>query len=256
MIKRYNKTVCVSLVNDSLYCMVHKPLQSLSPSMTQLNPAEIWMAAKDFTEKLITCTAPEEVMDIFIEKLEEEADYNHDDAFLIAMVSMCQISALRQSIPHNRLLISQLLDYCRCHTMYKRVFELFVEKEQNLMSTNKQVDILSYALSPETNDRESHHAAMEMLANHVCSLSPEHISSILLPLNHFNLLNGHCIDDLILRLYDAYYEKTTPKAGVELTINKNIVEQGGNQVNMSNCQEADVQKAIQQIENLALYGKR
>ena len=129
MIQRYEESQArrlrMALVADNVYCIVSDALKEQYPEKTQLNSVEIWMAAHGLTCDLIQSPAPEEIFDDLLAEMDEGLGMREEGTtqFLILMVSMCQISALRKQIPNADALLKREMDVCRKHEMYYSLLE-------------------------------------------------------------------------------------------------------------------------------------
>lgn len=250
MIRHYDKKLSMSLIVDNLYCMVFSTLKALCPDFTRLNPVEIWMAAKDLTEKLEKCPAPEELMDMFVEELESECD-SDNDSFLVLMISICQLSARRKKVTNAAELIKALLPLCNKHEMFDTLMQSFSKKEQSMLLLNKKVDILSYEFKQMEGDNETMRQAFTAFFETASTLSPESITSNLLAFNLFNLRNGHILDDLILKMYDALLSKAGPGNHFEIIAgNKNVAHEGSTQMNADLPKDANLAGMLGAINQL------
>ena len=274
MIRHYDKKLSMSLIGDNLYCMVFGTLKALCPDFTRLNPVEIWMAAKELTEKLVECPAPEELMDMFVEELEEDCskvssskvssskvsgganngnlEHLHSGTFtIIVIVSICQLSARRKKVADAAELIKLLLPLCNKHEMFDTLMQSFSKKEQSMLLLNKKVDILTYEFMQMEGDNESMRQAFTTFFETASTLSPESITSNLLAFNLFNLQNGHILDDLILKMYDALLAKAAPGSHFEIIAgNKNVAHEGSTQLNADLPKDANLAGMLGAINQL------
>ena len=156
MIQRYEgqqaRRLKMALVADNVYCIVSEPLKKLHPGKTPLNSVEIWMAAHGLTCDLIKSPAPELIFEDLVDELKEEV--SQDSIFLILMVSMCQISALRKQIKNADALLKLLMDVCHQHEMYFKVLEQFDGKEISLRMAGKKIDLLTYEMKAVGDNKE------------------------------------------------------------------------------------------------------
>lgn len=239
MIERYGgqqaRRLKMALVADNVYCIVSDALKKLYPEKTPLNSVEIWMAAHSLTSDLIQSPAPEEIFDDLIEELKEEGGEFRDEGtsvFLILMVSMCQISALRKQISNADALLKRLIDVCHQHEMYFKVLEQFDGKEIERRMAGKKIDLLTYEMKTAGDNKDEQRQMLEAFAQTVLKLGPQNIESNLLALNYLNLQNGHIFDDLIMGMYEQLEQKFVHKPEIEVTMgNKNIAHNGSNQMN-------------------------
>lgn len=242
MIKKYDKKLSVTLIADRLYCMVFSTLKGLNPSVTQLNPVEIWMAAKEFTEQLVDCLEPEELMDYFVETLRGEVE-GKDDAFLIMMVSITQLSARRKSIDNADELILKLMPYCRPNVMYRKLFEMFSNKENEMKMVGKKVEIMTYTFTELKEESQTQSIGkMTELLDLALSMPGSDFTSTLLAFSIFNIQCGNAFNKMVLDYYDRMVEKNTPKPSIEMTLgNKNVAQNGGVQMNTDSGQTSSAQ---------------
>ena len=225
MIQRYDqqqaRRLRMALVADDVYCIVSDALKKQYPEKTPLNSVEIWMAAHGLTCDLIQSPAPEEIFDDLIEELKEEV--SGSTVFLILMVSMCQISALRKQITNADVLLKRLMGVCKKHEMYYSLLEQFDGKEMRMRMASRKIDLLTYEMKAAGDNKEEIRKGMETFAQTALALGPQNIQSSLLALNKVNIENGHICDDLILNMYDHLEQKFVPKPGIEVTMgNKNV----------------------------------
>ena len=255
MIQRYNgqqaRRLKMALVADNVYCIVSEPLKKLHPGKTPLNSVEIWMAAHGLTCDLIQSPAPELIFEDLVEELKEEV--SQDSVFLILMVSMCQISALRKQIKNADVLLKLLMDVCHQHEMYFKVLEQFDGKEISLRMAGKKIDLLTYEMKAVGDNKEEKRQMLDGFAQAALKFGPRNIESNLLVLNYYNLKNGHIWDDQILELYGQLEKKSAIQKGMELIMgNKNVAENGG--VQMNGDMQNDASAFLAMLNNLKLLG--
>ena len=239
MIQRYDGKqtlkMRMALVADDVYCIVSDALKKLYPEKTPLNNVEIWMAAHGFTRNLIGSAEPEEVFDDLVEELKEESSGFRDEGFsvfLILMVSMCQISGLRERITNAKPLVERLIAFCRQNEMFFPLLEKFDGKEMSRRAVGKKIDLLNYEMKAVGDNQAERRQMLDAFVEAVLKLGPQNIESNLLVLNKLNLQNGHIYDDVILGMYEQLEQKFVPKPGIEVTMgNKNVAESGSNQLN-------------------------
>ena len=235
MIQRYDgqqaRRLRMALVADNVYCIVSDALKKLHPEKTPLNSVEIWMAAHSLTCDLIQSPAPEEIFDDLIEELREEVPEQENSLFLILMVSMCQISALRKKITNAEPLVKRLIDVCHKHEMYYSLLERFDGKEIHMRMTGKKIDLLSYEIKEAGNNKEERRKLLDDFVEAMLKLGPQNIASNLLALNYLNLKNDHIYDDRIMEIYEQLEKQFVPKPGTEVIVgNKNVAQNGGVQM--------------------------
>ena len=239
MIQRYDGKqtlkMRMALVADDVYCIVSDALKKLYPEKTPLNNVEIWMAAHRFTRNLIGSAEPEEVFDDLVEELKEESSGFRDEGFsvfLILMVSMCQISGLRERITNAKPLVERLIAFCRQNEMFFPLLEKFDGKEMSRRAVGKKIDLLNYEMKAVGDNQAERRQMLDAFVEAVLKLGPQNIESNLLVLNKLNLENGHIWDEQILSLYEQLEKKFVPKPGIEVTMgNKNVAESGSTQMN-------------------------
>lgn len=256
MMKRLDKKEaskkCIALVADTLFCIVHEPLKKLVPDLTDLHPVEVWLEAQKFTELLHGCAAPEELMDEFMAVLEEDVE-KPDDIFLVLMVSICQLSAIRKGNADK--CIKLIMPYCRPHKMYYSLLEQFDGKEQRLKAEcDRKVEIMNYEFMKLDGDNELMREAFSKFLATASTLTPESIVNNLLAFNLFNLQNGHIFDKEILEIYEALIKKSDSGDKFELIFgNKNESKEGGVQLNLDTLnkfQPEQILAAVQQLKQL------
>lgn len=260
MIERYDgkqaRRLKMALVADNVYCIVSEPLKKMHPGKTPLNSVEIWMAAHGLTCDLIQSPAPEEIFDDLIEELKEEGGEFRDEGnsiFLILMVSMCQISALRKQITNADVLLKRLMDVCHQHEMYYKVLEQFDGKEISLRMAGKKIDLLTYEMKAVGDNKEEERQMLDGFAQAALMFGPRNIESNLLVLNYYNLKNGHLWDDQIMELYGQLEKKSAIQKTFEIIAgNKNVAENGGLQMNGE--MPGDLAGFIVSLNNLKLLG--
>lgn len=259
MIERYDGKqtlkMRMALVADDVYCIVSDALKKLYPEKTPLNNVEIWMAAHGFTRNLIGSAEPEEVFDDLVEVLKDEGSELKDggfSVFLILMVSMCQISGLRERITNAKPLVERLIAFCRQNEMFFPLLEKFDGKEMSRRAVGKKIDLLNYEMKAVGDNQAERRQMLDAFVEAVLKLGPQNIESNLLVLNKLNLENGHIWDEQILSLYEQLEKKFVPKPGIEVTMgNKNVAESGSTQMNGNMPQDvAGVQALINSIKLL------
>ena len=255
MIERYEgqqaRRLKMALVADNVYCIVSEPLKKLHPGKTPLNSVEIWMAAHGLTCDLIQSPAPELIFDDLVEELKEEV--SQDTVFLILMVSMCQISALRKQIKNADALLKLLMDVCHQHEMYFKVLEQFDGKEISLRMAGKKIDLLTYEMKAVGDNKEEKRQMLDGFAQAALKFGPRNIESNLLVLNYYNLKNGHIWDDQILELYGQLEKKSAIQKTFEIIAgNKNVAE--GDSVQVNGEMPGDLAGFIESLNSLKLLG--
>lgn len=259
MIQRYDqqqaRRMRMALVADDVYCIVLDALRKLYPEKTPLNDVEIWMAAYGLTCDQIQSPAPEEIFDDLMEELKEEGEGFQDSGstvFLILMVSMCQISALRKQITNADALLKRLMDVCHRHEMYHSLLEQFDGKELRMRATSRKIDLLTYEMKVAGDNKDELRKVLETFAQTALALGPQTIGSNLLALNKVNIENGHICDDLILGMYEQLEQKFVSKPEIEIVAgNKNVAENGGVQMNGEMPQDiAGLQALYKQLKLL------
>ena len=255
MIQRYNgqqaRRLKMALVADNVYCIVSEPLKKLHPGKTPLNSVEIWMAAHGLTCDLIQSPAPELIFDDLVEELKEEV--SQDSVFLILMVSMCQISALRKQIKNADVLLKLLMDVCHQHEMYFKVLEQFDGKEISMRMAGKKIDLLTYEMKAVGDNKEEKRQMLDGFAQAALKFGTRNIESNLLVLNYYNLKNGHIWDDQILELYGQLEKKSAIQKTFEIIAgNKNVAE--GDSVQVNGEMPGDLAGFIESLNSLKLLG--
>ncbi len=173
--------------------------------------------------------------------------------FLILMVSMCQISALRKQIKNADALLMRLMGVCRKNEMYFSVLEQFDGKEIRMRLVDRKVDLLTYEMKEVGDNKEAQRQMLDDFAQAALKFRPQDIESNLLALNYYNLKNGHICDDLILGMYEQLEKKHAPQKAIEMIMgNKNIAQNGGLQMNGEMPQ--DVLGFLESFKKLNLLG--
>ncbi len=259
MIRRYDKQQArrlrMALVADDVYCIVSDALRKLHPEKTPLNSVEIWMAAHGLTCDLIESPAPEEIFDDLLAEMDEGLGFRDegDTLFLILMVSMCQISALRKQIPNADALLKREMEVCRKNEMYYKVLEQFDGKEISRKMAGKKIDLLTYEMKEVGDNQEEKRQMLDDFAQAALKFGPQGIENNLLALNYINLKNGHIYDDLILEMYGQLEKKHEKQKTFEMIFgNKNIAQAGGMQMNGE--MPGDLAGFIASLNNLKLLG--
>ena len=270
MIRRYDKQQArrmrMALVADDVYCIVADALRKMHPEKTPLNSVEIWMAAYELTRDLIQSPAPEEIFEDMLEDLDEQVSSfkiqdssfkdEGDSVFLILMVSICQISALREQIKNADALLKRLMSVCRKNEMYFKVLEQFDGKEISMRMNSRKVDLLTYEMMEGDEDKEEKRKLLDVYVQTFMNLGPQEIKSNLLALNKFNLQNDHIYDDKILEIYKQL-EKVEQQKGIEMTLgNKYVANPGGMQLNSDTPQDVAGLLEILKNQNLLGDGRR
>lgn len=259
MIRRYDKQQArrmrMALVADDVYCIVADALRKMHPEKTPLNSVEIWMAAYELTCDLIHSAAPEEIFDDLLAEMRDEG-LEENTLFLILMVSICQISALREQIPNAKALLNRLMAVCRKNEMYYKVLEQFDGKEIRMRMNSRKVDLLTYEMMEGDEDKEEKRKLLDVYVQTFMNLGPQEIKSNLLALNKFNLQNDHIYDDKILEIYKQL-EKVEQQKGIEMTLgNKYVANPGGMQLNSDTPQDVAGLLEILKNQNLLGDGRR
>ena len=260
MIQRYDGKqtlkMRMALVADDVYCIVSDALKKLYPEKTPLNNVEIWKAAHGFTCDLMNSPAPEEIFEDLVEELKEESSWFRDEGFsvfLILMVSMCQISGLRERITNAKPLVERLIAFCRQNEMFFPLLEKFDGKEMSRRAVGKKIDLLNYEMKAVGDNQAERRQMLDAFVEAVLKLGPQNIESNLLVLNKLNLENGHIWDEQILSLYEQLEKKFVPKPGIEVTMgNKNVAESGSTQMNGNMPQ--DVAEVLGMLNSLKQLG--
>lgn len=204
------------LINDRLFCMVFGTLRNLYPSTTQLNPVEVWMAAKAFTLQLNNCLEPGEIVEMMVEGLvigNEEPDHA-----IILIISICQLSALRKD--NAAELITLLLPYCQEHELFEPMLQTIGRKEHEMAQVGKKVEIMHYAFLEieEEMDRPSINMVREVL-DMALTISPDEYKTTLLALSVFNIKHENKYDPEVLDLFNHIMARIKPNLGIGETRN-------------------------------------
>lgn len=247
MIQQYDKKLSIKLISDRLFCMVFGTLRDLHPSQTQLNPVEVWMAARAFTEQMNECEEAGELVDYFLEELREECSkvsgskvsggtdngtlelLNSGTFATILIVSICQLSAIRteKAVANIKL----LLPYCQEHPLFDTMLMKIGAKEQEMAMVGKKVEIMDYTFMELKQEPQSVGKMTELL-DLALSMPGGDFTSTLLAFSIFNIQNGNAFNQVVLDYYNRMVEKNAPKPGIEVTLgNKNVAQNGGVQVN-------------------------
>ena len=173
--------------------------------------------------------------------------------FLILMVSMCQISGLRERITNAKPLVERLIAFCRQNEMFFPLLEKFDGKEMSRRAVGKKIDLLNYEMKAVGDNQAERRQMLDAFVEAVLKLGPQNIESNLLVLNKLNLENGHIWDEQILSLYEQLEKKFVPKPGIEVTMgNKNVAESGSTQMNGNMPQ--DVAEVLGMLNSLKQLG--
>lgn len=238
MIQQYDKKLSIKLISDRLFCMVFGTLRDLHPSQTQLNPVEVWMAARAFTEQMNECEEPSELVDMFVEELSGDCD-GESDSTIILLVSICQLSAIRseKAVANIKL----LLPYCQEHPLFDTMLHKIGAKEQEMAMVGKKVEIMDYTFMELKQEPQSVGKMTELL-DLALSMPGGDFTSTLLAFSIFNIQNGNAFNQVVLDYYNRMVEKNAPKPGIEVTLgNKNVAQHGGVQVNTDPTQASPSQ---------------
>lgn len=188
------------LIYDHVYMMVHDTLRGMRPDMTDLTQVQIWLAATDFTTRLLQLHDAEELLPDEVDDLRLEAK-DKNDAVLIMTTSICQLSALRNKRPLADDLIRWLLPHVMHNPIYRPLMELIDGKEQRMALKGKTMDFDTYKLT-EVEVKDDHNKEVERMFNNFVdnldNMSPAAAEAQLLLLNLQNLQEGHRYDKQVL----------------------------------------------------------
>lgn len=222
----------IALVADNAYVMVYEALKAMNPEKTEMHHVEIWLTALELTAQLTNSPAPEEILEVLMEQLQEEANGDHD-AELIATICVCQLAARRKQIDNVDNIVKMLMPYCKQNPDFYPLLEKIDGKEQRMLQVGKKVDALTHAFTMVKD--EGTQKAVELFTgfiNMAVTLTPSTMESSLLAFNLFNITSDHIFDDLIMSVYEKYVERIAPGTRIEMILgNKNVAENGGMQLN-------------------------
>lgn len=188
------------LIYDHVYMMVHDTLRAMRPEMTDLTQVQIWLAATDFTTRLLQLTEAEELLPDEVDDLRIEAK-DKNDAVLIMTTSICQLSALRKKESIADDLIRWLLPHVMHNPIYRPLLELIDGKEQRMALKGRTMDFDNYGLT-HVEVKDEHNKEVERMFNNFVenlnNMTPQAAEAQLLLLNLQNLQEGHRYDKQVL----------------------------------------------------------
>jgi len=237
----------MQLVANDVFCIVFAELREMWKNGTSnLSDVEIWMEAKTLTNKIMTCAAPEEIIDDFIADAREQVD-SETDLFLVVMVATCQLAALREQKENADRIIRLLLPYCRKQgEMHKHLWNNWDCKEHSMKTIGRKVDLFTYVLN-DIGDTEKENIVqyIGLFIDAALTMPAEYITGNLLALNLLNIKLNHILDDRILEMYQAVYDKSDVKPKWEVILgNKNVAENGATQINTTDSINPEQIKAL------------
>lgn len=255
MIQKLDTATCrkmhVALVADNAYVMVYEALKDLNPEKTKMHHVEIWLTALELTSQLTESPAPEEILEVMMEQLQEETTGVHD-AELIATTCVCQLAARRKQIDNVDNIVKMLMPYCKKNPDFYPLLEKIDGKEQRMLQMGKKVDALTHAFTIVKD--EGVQKAVELFTGYInmaVTLTPSTMESSLLAFNLFNIQSGHIFDELIMSVYEKYIERIAPGTRIEMILgNKNVAENGGVQLNTAQPVLPSGNEFIQMLSNL------
>ena len=223
-----------TLICDTVYMMVHDTLRSMRPATTSLSQVQIWIAATEFTTRLLQLPEAEELLPDEVEDLMMEAKDNND-AVLIITTTICQLSALHKRQPMADDIICWLMPYVTGNPIYRQMLESIGNKEQMMAEKGKTVDFNSYGLT-EAQVKEEHNKEVERIFNffvdNLENMPSMAAVAILLQLNWLNLQEGCRYNTLILKGFSILHDKMNVRPMVRVengdyVIDKHVVNEIG-----------------------------
>ena len=223
-----------TLICDTVYMMVHDTLRSMRPATTNLSQVQIWIAATEFTTRLLQLPEAEELLPDEVEDLMLEAK-GKNDAVLVMTTTICQLSALHKKEPVADVIIQGLMPYVTANPIYRQMLESIGNKEQRMAEKGKTVDFNSYLLT-EAQVKEERDKGAERILNYFVDnleyISPKTAEAVMLQLNWLNLQEGHHYDKLILKGFSILHDKMNVRPLVRVengdyVIDKHVVNEIG-----------------------------
>ena len=198
-----------TLICDTVYMMVHDTLRSMRPATTSLSHVQIWIAATEFTTRLLQLPEAEELLPDEVEDLMLEAK-GKNDAVLVMTTTICQLSALHKKEPVADVIIRGLMPYVTANPIYRQMLESIGNKEQRMAERGKTVDFHSYELT-EAQVKEERDKGAERIFNffvdNLENMSPKTAEAVMLQLNWLNLQEGCRYNNLILKGFSTMHDK-------------------------------------------------
>lgn len=194
------KSLRDTLIFDYVYMMVHDTLRAMRLDITDLTQVQIWLAATDFTTRLLLLPDAEELLPDEVEDLKQQAK-GKNDAVLIMTTSICQLSALRIKEQLADNLIRCLLPHVMNYPIYRQLLELIDGKEQRMAAKGKTMDFEAYGLT-RVEVKDCHNKEVERIfdsfVHNLENMTPEAAAHQLLLLNMLNLQEEHRYDKQVM----------------------------------------------------------
>jgi len=128
-----------------VFPLLHNPLLQIQQEHDELSPVEVWLAAIDFSDKLLAMHEPELEMQYLVEDLDEDCD-TENGAFLVMLASAYRLAPLRQKDKRVVPAIRALLPYYCNHPLYRDLILAIGDVEDARRWKGKQIDLLEYQL--------------------------------------------------------------------------------------------------------------
>lgn len=211
------KSLRDTLIHDRVYQMVHDTLRGMRPDKTDLTQVQIWMAAAEFTLRLLDLPDAEELLPDEVADLRNEVK-GENDATLIMTTSICQLAALHKKTAEADDIISHLLPFCVGQPIYRQLIECFDGKEQKMIAKGKGIDFDKYEMTEveATDDAdESVKRLFDNIIANIENMSPAVAEANLLSLCLINLQQGN----RFARQLSDGFEKLKHKVNVRPLVN-------------------------------------
>lgn len=202
-------------ITDDVFPIAYNVLQERCVRMSAL---EIFANATSFTQSLL---AMGKNAGLFIQdEVEELKDSvgNDTDAYLMLIVSLCQLSALRKREPAAPVIAGHLIGYCQQYDDCTTVLMEFANCEHKRWLDGARADLLNYELKSieaEGGSLDAQREVISALVDNCLGLTSETMERMLAPLMSTNDQYGGAFTPIINQLKEKLGIKTDVRLHID-----------------------------------------
>lgn len=226
MIIRLNRKQERLLLNactlNEVFPILHKPLKEIQQEYDELSPVEVWLAAMDFSEKLLAMNDPELELSYLVEDLQEECE-TANGSFLVMLTSAYQLAPLRKKDKRVIPAIQALLPYYCDHPLYRDLILEIGNVEDERRMKKGCINLLEYQLHalPQLNNAETfeqQHKIMSEFADVACLCNCRVLANVINVFGEFNDQHQGRFADILDRMRKKQHELDQPKKEPSYTL--------------------------------------
>lgn len=212
-------------MTEDVFAMCYNTLHQMEGKQTTLSAIDIWVAAGQFAEILLSLALPSEEVAIEAEDLQNDClamKLTESDAALIMAVAANRIAPFRKKRTEVGLIIQLLSPFYVTQDFYHFLRSSVGQKERLL---GRKVDLLAYELRncTDADAERQQRKIMQQWADSMFNTSVESLSHNMLVFCRVNMDNGHKYDDILTKLFD--------KLGIKSATSLNVTAANGGKVN-------------------------